>query len=597
MPMDRAIAEYRFAYSSRRGSTLMEAPPNVPTLADLPLSLADAFERAFGPGGSTGSRVSASEWAAILAKAEGELVPCTSSPAHHYFRSAQTCPWCRMERAYPGFQAFVPTFPIHAGEQPINLGQLIAAVRAVKDPGPAPDLVTLMPAPSSQKASGSWTEVKKIRFRRWLGGIVGVIFAGYLLTLAPPAPLWGLLIMFISAVAGFLPSAAVRAERAKNKRAQTVWSDAKRAFEQSAGNSYFIHLRQEADKFIAQLQETNSEEVRQLSELTIRKRELQLRHYLDRHDIDQVRIKGIGNARKITLKSYGIETAADVDYNRILAISGFGPVIAKSLVDWQQKVKLGFRFDPNLAIDPADIASIKASIAAKRNDLEAKARQTVNKLQKAVADAAAIRANPGSQATDAWIAWSNGQEFEREMRPSAREVIKLGTLGTVSAVSLFSFPNLVVSISPYLFERQQQLGTANSTHLHEAEPPPNSGGLITPQPGSPISPQTPSSSPTDQPAQSKRPSEAVPLSPELPSAGGADGAKPLPVPPSGIVQVAPPKEAMLATGTVAGPLRNPLNRSGAIWLQDRFRELGYYSGSSDGVWGLNSKAALRAFKT
>ena len=52
MPMDRAIAEYRFAYSSRRGSTLMEAPPNVPTLADLPLSLADAFERAFGPGGS-----------------------------------------------------------------------------------------------------------------------------------------------------------------------------------------------------------------------------------------------------------------------------------------------------------------------------------------------------------------------------------------------------------------------------------------------------------------------------------------------------------------------------------------------------------------
>jgi DNA-binding helix-hairpin-helix protein with protein kinase domain len=107
MPMDRAIAEYRFAYSPRRGSTFMEAPPNVPTLADLPLSLADAFERAFGPGGSTGSRVSASEWAAILSKAEGELVRCASSPAHQYFRSAQTCPWCRMERAYPGFQAFV----------------------------------------------------------------------------------------------------------------------------------------------------------------------------------------------------------------------------------------------------------------------------------------------------------------------------------------------------------------------------------------------------------------------------------------------------------------------------------------------------------
>jgi DNA-binding helix-hairpin-helix protein with protein kinase domain len=134
MPMDRAITEYRFAYSSRRGSTLMEAPPNVPTLADLPLSLADAFERAFGPGGSGGPRVSASEWATLLDKAEGEIIPCRSSAAHHYFRSAQICPWCRMERAYPGFQAFAPTFPIHAGQQPINLGQLLAAVRAVKDP-------------------------------------------------------------------------------------------------------------------------------------------------------------------------------------------------------------------------------------------------------------------------------------------------------------------------------------------------------------------------------------------------------------------------------------------------------------------------------
>ena len=253
MPMDRAIAEYRFAYSSRRGSTLMEAPPNVPTLADLPLSLADAFERAFGPGGSAGARVSASEWATLLDKAEGELIPCTSSAAHHYFRSAQTCPWCRMERAYPGFQAFAPTFPIRAGEQPINLGQLIAAIRAVKDPGPAPDLVTLMPAISSQKASASWADIKTIRFRRWLGGIVGVIFATYLLTLTPPEPLWGFLVMVISGLAGFKPSAAVRAQRVKNKRAQTVWNDAKRTFEQNASNSYFIHLNQEADKLVVSI--------------------------------------------------------------------------------------------------------------------------------------------------------------------------------------------------------------------------------------------------------------------------------------------------------------------------------------------------------
>jgi DNA-binding helix-hairpin-helix protein with protein kinase domain len=44
MPMDRAIAEFRFAYSARRSATLTEPPPNVPTLSDLPLALSDAFE-------------------------------------------------------------------------------------------------------------------------------------------------------------------------------------------------------------------------------------------------------------------------------------------------------------------------------------------------------------------------------------------------------------------------------------------------------------------------------------------------------------------------------------------------------------------------
>ena len=312
MPMDRAIAEYRFAYSSRRGSTLMEAPPNVPTLADLPVNLSDAFERAFGPGGPTGARASASEWAAILDKAESELIQCASSAAHHYFRTAKTCPWCRMERAYPGFQAFVPTFPIHAGEQPLDLGQLIGAVRAVADPGRAPDLATLMPVAVSQTSSAGWAKEKKIRFRRWFGGILGLTFALYLLTVTSPGPMFGLLAFFVSAVVGFVPSAAVRAEREKNKRAQTVWNDTRRNFEQSAGNSYFLHLRQDTDGLISRLQETNLEERRRLDDLTNRKRELQRQHYLEQHDIDQAKIRGIGISRTLTLKSYGIETAADV---------------------------------------------------------------------------------------------------------------------------------------------------------------------------------------------------------------------------------------------------------------------------------------------
>jgi DNA-binding helix-hairpin-helix protein with protein kinase domain len=183
----------------------------------------------------------------------------------------------------------------------------------------------------------------------------------------------------------------------RNKAAESAWSEAKRTFEKTAGNSYFNHARRQANNLIGQLQETDKEEVRRLADLTNRKREIQLRNYLDNYDIDQVKIKGIGNARKLTLKSYGIETAADIEYSRIISISGFGPATVQSLVDWKERVKAGFRFDPTLSINPADVSAIKATIALQRIDLEAKTRQAVHVLQKAVTDITSIRANPGRE--------------------------------------------------------------------------------------------------------------------------------------------------------------------------------------------------------
>jgi peptidoglycan hydrolase-like protein with peptidoglycan-binding domain len=45
-----------------------------------------------------------------------------------------------------------------------------------------------------------------------------------------------------------------------------------------------------------------------------------------------------------------------------------------------------------------------------------------------------------------------------------------------------------------------------------------------------------------------------------------------------------------------GATRSPLNRVDALWIQDRLHELGFYSGNIDGIWGLNSRSALQAFK-
>jgi DNA-binding helix-hairpin-helix protein with protein kinase domain len=204
--IDRLIADHRFAYSARHRSTLMDPPPNVPTLADLPMSIGDAFECAFGPSGASSGRVSASDWGTILDKAEGELVQCASISAHHYFRSAKSCPWCRMERASPGFQAFAPIFPISTGDRPLDLRELMAAVRAVKDPGPAPDLAKLMPHGQILR-SPTWLEIRRARLRRWMGAIVGAAFAFVCFMVPSPglAFFLGFVVLAISVAAMVLP--------------------------------------------------------------------------------------------------------------------------------------------------------------------------------------------------------------------------------------------------------------------------------------------------------------------------------------------------------------------------------------------------------
>src|SRR5262249_34980868 len=103
MPLERAIAEYRFAYSVRKSETRMEPPPNAPLLSDFPAYLGEAFEKAFGPVGR-GDRPAAANWIELLERLEGEIQQCSTNSAHHHVRS-KTCPWCRMEQATPGFLA------------------------------------------------------------------------------------------------------------------------------------------------------------------------------------------------------------------------------------------------------------------------------------------------------------------------------------------------------------------------------------------------------------------------------------------------------------------------------------------------------------
>jgi DNA-binding helix-hairpin-helix protein with protein kinase domain len=96
----------------------------------------------------------------------------------------------------------------------------------------------------------------------------------------------------------------------------------------------------------------------------------QLEKYLENFFIEHATIPGIGPSRKATLESYGIETAADVDNQRIVAVPGFGPAMAEKLIEWRRETERGFRFDPSKGVDPQKVIAIDRDIASQKRKIE-----------------------------------------------------------------------------------------------------------------------------------------------------------------------------------------------------------------------------------
>jgi hypothetical protein len=121
-------------------------------------------------------------------------------------------------------------------------------------------------------------------------------------------------------------------------------------------------------------------QLQELQKLGANRYRLQLHAHLDRCRIAHARIRGIGDARKATLQSYGIETAADISDQRVLTVPGFGPVALSNLTQWRNQQERRFRFDPNKGVDQAAKNLVERQILAEKIDLERKLNEGLSKL-------------------------------------------------------------------------------------------------------------------------------------------------------------------------------------------------------------------------
>lgn len=286
--------------------------------------------------------MTAAAWLKLLEAARSELATCKANTAHHYFRQAKDCPWCRMETTFPGLVLF-NTATTGVVLTTTDIASLSAALNAIADPGTAPDIAKLIINPTNLVASPNVSAIRSQRFRRYV--VLGIGASGGLLLLTYATPWLGMLTIG-GALWAFmkLPDDASRLEIAKTS-AQTAWNAICRDWQSKAGNQSYLKVRSDGLNAIRQLADLPNVEKRLLRELDQKRRELQLEAFLEKHRIDRASITHIGPGRRVQLTSYGIETAADITKQRVLAIPGFGNAIANSLVAWRRAIEARFVWD------------------------------------------------------------------------------------------------------------------------------------------------------------------------------------------------------------------------------------------------------------
>jgi len=262
MPLERAIHEYRFAYSAQTAATKMQPPPGAPLLSDFPFPIGQAFEQSFGRTGVT-LRTRAAEWVPLLESLEKELVQCSADSSHHHVKG-KPCPWCRMEQTSPGFITFISSTTTIFVPTHIDLSQLVGLLRGIKDPGPLPNLQSFIVAPTTvQSTSPTHSLISKLRTRAYLG-IGGSGLGAILIFFGDWATLPGLIFLGGGILAGVLPPKELKRLRQERSQANIEWRKVQEAWTQHAGNQGFVEIKNKIDSLIRSLSDLPNEEQRQL---------------------------------------------------------------------------------------------------------------------------------------------------------------------------------------------------------------------------------------------------------------------------------------------------------------------------------------------
>lgn len=360
------IKAFRFAYGNENRLRGFEPPPNSIPFSLIPGTTQALFEAAFTERGASGSRPSAQQWLSELDSLRSKLRHCNTVKTHVYPNHLVSCPWCTLEnRGVIYFLDIGLSFTKNTSS--FVLATVWAAIEGIQSPQsistPVVASITAVPTPLPKKLNGgAFKTIVRV-----------ILLSGGLLVFGIMPKAWWLIITCIWL--GWLVTDSDSVEHTKRQNAlieaQRELSLIESRIRNETNSEKFSLKKQELISLRDAYQNLVLQEKNELEKLHKNAEFYQKQRFLERFFIESATISGVGSAKKAALRSFGIETAADITRSKVQGVRGFGTVLTNAVVDWRKSCERRFVFNPQNAISESDKNAVRAKIGVRRRSIEA----------------------------------------------------------------------------------------------------------------------------------------------------------------------------------------------------------------------------------
>ncbi len=384
--LETDIKAFRYAYARDAQSRGIAPPPKCISLSLVPASIGAMFELAFTERGAQAARPTAQEWVSTLDALRTHLKRCAKIGMHIYPDHQDLCPWCALESH--GIVYFIDlSLGFTTTANNFSLIQVWATINSMPAPSP-------VPMPNIASISVTPTPLPPGIDRAGQTIVVRVLVVCVAIGLFAAAPAAWLFIVIGAWIAWKLSGSFGESKRNAERTTRCAALDAARRdfnvldsrAKQEIGSDRFAEKKQELTRLRDEYHALPAKEQSEMDGLRATAEARQKHQFLDRCFIDVATISGVGSARKAALQSFGIETAADVDWHKVLAVHGFGEVLTRAVVDWKKSCERRFVFDLSNAVSEADKNAIRARIAARRRAIESALASGATELKRIQAE-------------------------------------------------------------------------------------------------------------------------------------------------------------------------------------------------------------------